>query len=56
MTSQPQRFLDHLAAHGWTVLRTTPTPTPATAPGEAYGYGAFLATFTELHNAIQTRR
>ncbi|HCW18159.1 MAG TPA: hypothetical protein DHL02_09415 [Achromobacter sp.] len=32
MTSQPQRFLDHLAAHGWTVLRTTPTSTPAAAP------------------------
>jgi len=55
MTSQPQRFLDHLAAHGWTVLRTTPTLTPAAAPGEACGYGAFLATFTELHNANQTR-
>lgn len=55
MTSQAQRFLDHLAAHGWTVLRTTPTATPATAPFEAYGYGAFLATFTELHNADQTR-
>ncbi|MPS81196.1 MAG: hypothetical protein E2591_24270 [Achromobacter sp.] len=32
MASQPQRFLDHLAAHGWTVLRTTPTSTPAAAP------------------------
>lgn len=55
MTSQPQRFLDHLAAHGWTVLRPTPTSTPAAAPGDAYGYSAFLATFTELHNANQTR-
>lgn len=58
MTLQVQRFLDHLAALGWTVLRTTPTTTtttPAAAPGEAQGYGAFLATFTELHNADQTR-
>jgi len=55
MTSQPQRFLDHLAARGWTVLRTTPTSTPAAAPRDAHGYGAFLATFTELHNADQTR-
>lgn len=61
MTLQVQRFLDHLAALGWTVLRTTPTTAtattamPAAAPGEAQGYGAFLATFTELHNADQTR-
>ncbi|WMD21698.1 hypothetical protein RAS12_04795 [Achromobacter seleniivolatilans] len=54
MTSQPQRFLDHLAAHGWTVLRTTPD-SPAATPGNAHGYGAFLAAFTELHNANQTR-
>ncbi len=37
------------------MLRTTPTSTPAAVPGEAYGYGAFLATFTELLNANQTR-
>lgn len=56
MTSQPQRFLDHLAAHGWTLRRTTSEPTPAAAPpGDRHGYGAFLATFTELHNADQTR-
>ncbi|MFP3743051.1 hypothetical protein SB816_08320 [Achromobacter sp. SIMBA_011] len=55
MTSLPQRFLDHLAALGWTVRRTTPSPTPAAAPGDAHGYGAFLATFIELHNATQTR-
>lgn len=55
MTSQPQRFLDHLAAHGWTVLRTTPDSSPAATPGDAHGYGAFLAAFTELHNANQTR-
>ena len=58
MTLQVQRFLDHLAALGWTVLRsspTAPTATPTAAPGEAQGYGAFLATFTELHNADQTR-
>lgn len=55
MTSQPQRFLDHLAAHGWTVLRTAPDSTSADAPGDAHGYGAFLAAFTDLHNANQTR-
>ena len=55
MTVQPQRFLDHLAAHGWTVLRTAPNSTSADAPGDAHGYGAFLAAFTDLHNANQTR-
>jgi len=55
MTSQPQRFLDYLAAHGWTVLRTAPNSTSAAAPGDADGYGAFLAAFTDLHNANQTR-
>lgn len=55
MTLQPQRFLDHLAAHGWTVLRTAPNSTSADAPGDAHGYGAFLAAFTDLHNANQTR-
>ncbi|AVJ25836.1 hypothetical protein [Achromobacter spanius] len=55
MTLLAQRFLDHLAAHGWTVVRTTPTATPAAVPFEAHGYGAFLATFAELHNANQTR-
>ena len=56
MTSQPQRFLDHLAAQGWTLRRTASEPTPAAAPpGDRHGYGAFLATFTELHNADQTR-
>lgn len=55
MTLQPQRFLDHLAAHGWTVLRTAPDSTSAVAPGDAHGYGAFLAAFTDLHNANQTR-
>ncbi|CAB3873314.1 hypothetical protein LMG26858_02843 [Achromobacter anxifer] len=56
MTPQLQRILDHLAAHGWTVLRSAPGMTPETAwPDDAPGYGAFLATFTELHNADQTR-
>ncbi|MFM9867761.1 hypothetical protein [Achromobacter xylosoxidans] len=56
MTSQPQRFLDHLAAQGWILRRTTSEPTPAVAPpGDRHGYGAFLATFTELQNADRTR-
>lgn len=55
MTSQPERFLDHLATLGWTVQRSTSASAPVAAAGDAYGYGAFLATFTELHNADQTR-
>ncbi|MFY3193502.1 hypothetical protein ACOTE7_06340, partial [Achromobacter xylosoxidans] len=56
MTSQPQRFLDHLVAQGWILRRTTSEPTPAVAPpGDRHGYGAFLATFTELQNADRTR-
>lgn len=50
-----ERFLDFLAARGWTVLRPEPGPAPMAAPAGSAEHAAFLSLYTQLSSADDTR-
>ncbi|MGS1105840.1 hypothetical protein ACVCNH_06305 [Achromobacter anxifer] len=50
-----ERFLDFLAARGWTVLRSEPGPAPMAAPAGSTEHAAFLSLYTQLSSADDTR-
>ncbi|OZI35619.1 hypothetical protein CEG14_11155 [Bordetella genomosp. 1] len=57
MTTLHERFLDHLAASGWTVRRAAPGELAAAvdAAAGAPSHAAFLSLYTQLNSADDTR-
>lgn len=54
MTTLHERFLDHLAARDWTVLRTAPGAPPG-SPSGSEDHAAFLSLYTQLSSEDDTR-
>lgn len=50
-----ERFLDHLSARGWTVLRTAPRAVIPASPAGSEAHAVFLSLFTQLSCADDTR-
>ncbi|MGS1007021.1 hypothetical protein [Achromobacter anxifer] len=50
-----ERFLDYLAARGWTVLRSERGSAPMAAPAGSTEHAAFLSLYTQLSSADDTR-
>ncbi|MEB3095950.1 hypothetical protein VCS63_08995 [Achromobacter sp. D10] len=50
-----ERFLDHLSARGWTVLRTAPRAVIPASPAGSEAHAVFLSLFTQLSSADDTR-
>lgn len=55
MTTLHERFLDHLAARGWTVLRTAQDAAPPRSPSSVEDHAAFLSLYTLLSSEDDTR-
>lgn len=55
MTTRHEHFIDYLVDRGWMVLRTGAEASPVHSPAGSAAHGTFLALYTQLSNAADTR-